>query len=351
MNSIYMLLMSAFYILNVADNKYLSINDAGEPSLSSTPVAINFSPTKDGTGRYEANQKSWLFKSVDDQNGYYVIGYNLPAANTTNFLYVNALADDGTLATTFAEPELAKGQWKIRTSLEQDAQEVSLDEAEHYTPPQFTKDNVKVTFIRNFAAGKWNSLCVPFPVTKQMAEATWGAGTELATFIGTTDNKLYFQKCESIAAGTPCLLKPAKTRADRSYVITGIQKSDWAQESTPKNIDNKGMQYIGTYETTTFPSRAYVFGGTNVLYHLTSAMESKGYRAYIWDDTTNANPAKQLNWGWGTPTDIEILPATTSPSPTNIYQIDGKLAKKQATSTEGLCPGVYIMNGMKVVVK
>lgn len=349
MNSVYVLLMTVFYILNVAENKYLTIDNEGNASLSSTPVSIDFSPAGDGTGRFDVNKKIWLFKAIDAKKGRFVIGYNLPAANATNFIYANTLGGDNTLATTFAEPGMTKGQWIITS--EQDVQVVELDEKNTYEKPTFTGQYVNVSFIRDFAAGQWNSLCVPFPIDKDMAEETWGYGTELAEFVGFNGSRLLFQKCEIVKAGTPCLLKPAETKENNLYFISGIPADNWASSEKASTVELGKMQYIGTYTSATFPSRAYVFGGTNTLYHLTSDMKADGYRAYFWDATATANPAKQLSWGWGTATGIEILPATTSPSPTNIYRVDGKLVKKQATSIEGLRPGIYIMNGMKVVVK
>lgn len=44
--------------------------------------------------------------------------------------------------------------------------------------------------------------------------------------------------------------------------------------------------------------------------------------------------------------DVELQPAVA-----NIYGMDGRLVRKDATSTEGLPKGMYIMNGKKLVVK
>ncbi len=41
----------------------------------------------------------------------------------------------------------------------------------------------------------------------------------------------------------------------------------------------------------------------------------------------------------------------TFPQPADIYTVDGKLVKKDATSTQGLAKGVYVVNNQKVIVK
>lgn len=374
MNSIYALLMSAFYILNVAENRYLTIDGEGNASLSPTPVAINFTPTEDGTGRYDHEmKKDWVFKAKDSSKGTYTIGYNVPDAYSTAFLYASTsvsqgntsvksssestatVSSNGSISTTYSEPAFEQGQWKILTEMPHQA--VSLNEDEAYTLPSFTADYADVTFRRNFAAGKWNSLCVPFPMTTDLAESIWGEGTKLAVFKEYKDGSLIFTYCTAVDAGTPCLLCPAKVSEDKTYQIDGISTSDWSKDATPTTVDKEGVKYIGSYVTTQVAARAYVFGGTNSMYHLVSPMQMKGYRAYFWDESATASNSKQLVWGISdTSTAIEVVPSESAGSSStrkssDIYTIDGKIAKRKAASNEGLKPGIYIMNGMKVVVK
>lgn len=356
MNSIYMLLMSVSYIFNVAENKYLSIDGEGNASLSPTPVAINFTPTEDGTGRYDQEaKKGWVFKSIDGSKGTYAIGYNVPDAYSTAFLYAGSSSNTG-ISTTYSEPAFERGQWKILTEMPH--QEITLDEDVAYTLPSFTVDYADVTFRRNFAEGKWNSLCVPFPMTTELAEETWGKGTQLAVFKEYMDGRLIFTYCSAVDAGTPCLLRPDKVSKTKTYTIKGISTSDWSQAANPNTVDKEGFKYIGSYVTTQVEARAYVFGGTNSMFHLTSSMPMKGYRAYFWDDSSSASPAKQLVWDISdTPTGIEVIPSantstnTSTPTSSDIYTLDGKIVKKKTSSREGLQSGVYIMNGMKVIVK
>ncbi len=370
-----MLLMSVFYILNVAENKYLSIDGEGNTNLSPTPVAINFTATGDGTGRYNQEvKKDWIFKSIEGNEGMYAIGYNVPDAYSTAFLYASTsvshgntsvnssygnttpFSSDGSISTTYSEPAFEKGQWRILKEVPHQA--VTLDEDVAYTLPSFTVDYADVTFRRNFAEGKWNSLCIPFPMTTELAESIWDKGTQLAEFKEYKDGRLIFIYCSAVDAGTPCLLRPAKVSDDKTYVIDGISTADWAKEDSPNNVDQNGVKYVGSYVTTQVKARAYVFGGTDVMYHLVSNMQMKGYRAYFWDESSSASPAKQLIWGISdTPMGIEVIPSAVTSAgasslmTSNIYTLDGKVAKKKATTSEGLKPGVYIMNGMKVIVK
>ena len=50
------------------------------------------------------------------------------------------------------------------------------------------------------------------------------------------------------------------------------------------------------------------------------------------------------------PTAVEDVKAPTVQAG-NVYSIDGRLVRKNATGVAGLQPGIYIFNGKKVLVK
>ena len=58
MNSFCTLLLSTVYIFNVAQGKYLTIDSDGNATLSATPVAVELSPTDDGTGRFNQDVRT-----------------------------------------------------------------------------------------------------------------------------------------------------------------------------------------------------------------------------------------------------------------------------------------------------
>ncbi len=68
-------------------------------------------------------------------------------------------------------------------------------------------------------------------------------------------------------------------------------------------------------------------------------------------DNSDENAAKISFTFEDEATGITDIKATDAAKATNIYSIDGKLVKSNATSTEGLAKGVYIINGKKYIVK
>ncbi len=357
MSSISMLLMSAFYIFNVSQGKYLSFDTDGRASLSSTPTPIELTKADDGTGRYDdsSQQLTWVFKPINPAKKQYTIGYSVPDAYASGFLYAS---DDVVL--TYSEPDASftRGVWQIISQDEIENEQVTLREEDtEYLAPSLDKTYTNVTFIRKFAKNAWNSLCVPFPITREQLESEFGQGTQVAVYqnYDVPSKRLFFKTTDAVEAGMPCLLYPTQPRDNLTYSFENILSSGWAKGTEPSEVkkDNQPT-YKGTYKNIgKAPKGSYIFGGNNKMYYVDSDVMMKGFRAYFMDENSSVVGAKQLSWGIGdTPTDIEVIPATNSPTaPTNIYQMDGKLAKNQATSTEGLKPGVYILNGMKVVVK
>lgn len=373
------LLMSAIYITNGL-GQYLTIGEDGTASLSSSPVSIELTKADEegnfDNGRYLANntKPAWTMKTSG--NGTYTIGCQIPDAYGTAFLYTSKQGSStgdakGFLKTgegislTYQEPDASftSGQWYVSTEI--GIQEVALNETQSYVKPTFTKPLVNVKLKRTLYAKEWNSFCVPFPITTEQTVENWGEGTIVATFYGVSGTRLLFKTCRQIEAGKPYVLLPEKVNENQTYSFDGINASDWSQAlgKAGNESDNADImtsvgqfQYIGKYEPATVPSRAYVFGDGDKMYHLTSDMTMNGFRAYFWDTATGTSAAKQLTWGFSdTPTSIEVIPGNDAngrkSSPTDIYKLDGKVVKRKATSTEGLRPGIYIMNGMKVIVK
>lgn len=381
-----MLLMSAFYIFNASQGKYLSIDADGKASLSSTPTAIELTQTDDGTGRYDDSEKqyTWVFKNIkNDSQGTansgkdakkYTIGFQLTDAYATGFLLATDQANstpsssmtspvgDG-IGISYAEPDASfeTGIWQILSPEEVETEKVVLSEENtEYQVPSLDKTYTDVTFTRKFAKNAWNSLCVPFPITQEQLEAQFGQGTKVAVYAryDITDKRLFFQTTDAVEAGTPCLLYPTSVHEDMTYSFEGIPSADWARGTEPSDVEKDNQPtYKGTYKNMGYaPRGSYIFGGNNKMYYVDSDVTMKGFRAYFMDENASVVGAKLLSWGMDdTPTSIEIINGddigASKVSPADIYQLDGKLAKRKAASTQGLTPGIYIMNGMKVVVK
>lgn len=342
MNLLYTLALTSVYIFNSLG--YLSVGKDGKPVLSKKPVAMevtdaNETPSKDaGRKNFNGTDIKWILKPSAD--GTYTLGYQDSDAYSTAFVYTQ----NGTLATSYEEPaaSFASGQWFVK-------QVVKLDETKEYVQPKFTGDYVDVELKRELYAKEWNSICLPFDLPADQVVAAWGAGTRVLEFTSTTGNNLNLSDRADIKAGTPYFFQPERVSTDHTYTFTQIKTATWDRSGKVPSVTIKPIKLTGFYSPSELPARCYVFGDENKLYHLTSAMPADGFRCYF-QDMSGSN--RQLTWGIDdNTTDIDGTFVTPqAPKVGNIYTVNGQLVRRNSTAA-GLAPGVYIMNGIKLIVK
>lgn len=347
MNLLYTLALTSVYIYNSL-GQYLSVGEDGKPAISDKPVAMEVSkatetPSKDANRwNFGGKDIKWILKSSAD--GTYTLGYQDSDAYSTAFVYTQ----NGTLATSYEEPAATfkSAQWKYSTEAPKN-QAVTLDEAQNYERPTFTGSHVDVTLKRKLNKNEWNTLCLPFPLSAAQIAELWGASTKVAILTGDSETKLSFSFCDNIEAGKPCLLNPERVNQEHTYEIKDIEVSIWNNSDLQHIVGSTRMK--GFFSPRTIMKGSYVIGEANKVYHLVSDMEAKGFRCYF-EDVSDEN--RQLTWGIDdNTTGIDgTFVAPQAPKVGNIYTVNGQLVRRNSTAA-GLAPGVYIMNGIKLIVK
>lgn len=343
MNLLYTLALTSVYIFN-SQGQYLSVGKYGKPVLSNRRVAMEVTdatetPSKDaGRKNFNGTDIKWILKPSAD--GTYTLGYQDSDAYSTAFVYTQ----NGTLATSYEEPaaSFASGQWFVK-------QVVKLDETKEYVQPKFTGDYVDVELKRELYAKEWNSICLPFDLPADQVVAAWGAGTRVLEFTSTTGNNLNLSDRADIKAGTPYFFQPERVSTDHTYTFTQIKTATWDRSGKVPSVTIEPIKLTGFYSPSKLPARCYVFGDENKLYHLPGAMPADGFRCYF-QDLSGSDP--QLTWGIdNNTTGIDgTFVKPEAPKVGNIYTVNGQLVRRNST-TAGLAPGVYIMNGIKLIVK
>lgn len=349
MNLLYTLALTSVYIFNSL-GQYLSVGGDGKPVLSKEPVAMEVTnttetPSKDADRKnFNGTDVKWILKPSAD--GTYTLGYQDSDAYSTAFVYTQ----NGTLATSYEEPDATfdSGQWFVSTKAPE-KQVVKLDETKEYVQPRFTGDYVDVELKRELYAKEWNSICLPFNVSAEQVVAAWGAGTRVLEFTSTVGNKLILSDRSDIKAGTPYFFQPERVSIDHTYTFTDIETATWVDSGKVPSITKKPIKLTGFYTPTELPARCYVFGDENKLYHLKSSVPADGFRCYFQD---LSGSDCQYTWGIDDNTtgidDTFVTPQ--APKVGNIYTVNGQLVRRNSTAA-GLAPGVYIMNGIKLIVK
>lgn len=214
---------------------------------------------------------------------------------------------------------------------------------------EYDQTAVHFKLKRSFVADDtWYTICLPFNVAqKQLVEVFGGEKVELRTFDHMDGMVMYFKPVDDLAAGVPYLIKPNKTLD--SLLFENV-KIDMATNPT-KRIGNYGYFMQGTYQPTELnPDGTNLFLGDNNTFFRPSENDHrmKGTRVYF------IIPRKAVDQvlSYDTETivdgivdvDVEVNSQSNSQK---VYNINGVYV---GDNLRNLTPGVYIVDGKKVVV-
>lgn len=258
------------------------------------------------------------------------------------------------------------------------------------------KKNLTMYFQRSFVEGEWNSLIMPVDLTKAQFDEAFGSDAKLAEA-----NKVYdsngnlvigFSLVEEdknnvnsayLAANTPYIIyigKKATTqdittidagpisgeiyKVDNSLAAGGVTftyDNDKATNPIEQNfpIDQaittkwgmSDLKFIGSYNNHQDLEAGNYIWNNGKLYLTKNNHWMKGYRCWLvptWSGSATGN-AKLLTFGFGNgeTTGINMPSMGNTSGSTKVYNLNGQ----RVDNMLGVQPGIYIVNGKKVVVK
>lgn len=213
---------------------------------------------------------------------------------------------------------------------------------------EYDQTAVHFKLKRSFVADDtWYTICLPFNVAqKQLVEVFGGEKVELRTFDHMEDGTvMYFKPVDDLAAGVPYLIKPNKNLD--SLLFENVKIDMAAHPDLQVGADGYFMK--GTYQATELnPNGTNLFLGDNNTFFRPSENDHrmKGTRVYF------IIPRKAVDQvlSYDTETivdgivDVEVNSQSNSQK---VYNINGVYV---GSSLKNLTPGVYIVDGKKVVV-
>lgn len=258
------------------------------------------------------------------------------------------------------------------------------------------KENLTMYFQRSFVKNEWNSLIMPVDLTKAQFDEAFGSDAKLAKA-----NKVYdsngnlvigFSLVEEdkdnansayLAANTPYIIKITKTalkgaitidagtisgdiyKVDNSLAAGGVtftyddtKATNPIEQNFPVDqaITTKwgmtDLKFIGSYDNHQDLEAGNYIWNNGALYYLTKNNHwMKGYRCWLaptWSGSATGN-AKLLTFGFGNgeTTGINMPSMGNTSGNTKVYNLNGQ----RVDNMLGVQPGIYIVNGKKVVVK
>lgn len=279
-------------------------------------------------------------------------------------------------------------------------QDIVFDEDAHISDKSQKryKDNLTMYFKRTFVPGNWNSVILPVNLTKAQFEEAFGATAKLSearevyqdekslvigfkpveeTFVGNQTVYLQANKpyiiwvdeatvaehtnktwtTNDVGSITGEIYMVDKTQVDGvSYTYNEATALNPVSEPFPigEGIDASwgltGLQFQGGYD----PAQSLVIGdyGWNAgnLYHLRKAHTMKGYRCWLtptWASASQSQTTLSFGFGQGELTGVETAPSAEQQGELKIFNLQGQ----RINGLDGVQPGIYIVNGKKMVVK
>lgn len=202
-----------------------------------------------------------------------------------------------------------------------------------------------VTFNRTFPTG-WSSICLPYATTVEALGAV-----QVQEFTGCEQNTLTFQKIENgeLAAHTPYLIyfENATTESDTPWFCV-----DGISAGKPISVTHGNVTFTGNYEAGKDMEGLYGVAEKDGAQYIMrggagSTLGSTG--AYF---TVSGSEVNSLHLRLdGIETNISGVQTGQDGQAFDIYSLNGIKVRSQATTTDGLPKGIYLINGKKHIVK
>lgn len=245
------------------------------------------------------------------------------------------------------------------------------DEADSYEPVD--KENYHVMSNRILEADTWTSVCLPFSVSETQFKKVFGNDAKIITFNNIDKNNpdnwvINFDQhvYRMIVAGQPYFVRPS-SKISLSFEHVSFEKEITAPID---GMTSEGITFKGTFTPTTMANGSYYLSKDGLLKHLVNpnGAKLKGLRAYMSNSGTASSGAKMMML-WRDVDGDESGALTDAGETTGIdeiegghvieyqhmakgvYNLQGQLVAKDATSISKLPKGVYVVDGRKVAVK
>lgn len=190
-----------------------------------------------------------------------------------------------------------------------------------------------VQTTRTLIGGIWNTLCLPFNVTKATMEAALGPSQDIQmrTFSSYADNVMTFDAVADdavIEAGTPFLIKLNTTVTNPTF--NSVTISNTAAQTIPHG----DVSFVGTYSTTTLNAdgtHLFITTDGKLAIPTSDGTTMKGMRAYISVPSALASTVSGARLVFNDINDDEpsgIQTPTRKKTPSAIYNLNGQRLKQ-----------------------
>ncbi len=222
---------------------------------------------------------------------------------------------------------------------------LTLDEDSAYvsTAPGMTD----AVLLREFKAGQWHPICVPFSLDEEETAAHFKEVRELSSVIRDGDGySLDFTKAPRVEAGMPYLVQVPEETANSVF------RDALVRDGNPQPVRDNGVTFSGTFEPRDLHAGEYFIAGDR-FHEADTPVALKAYHAYVTIDGDDGAGAANLTILIdGKPIGITHATATGDAQTADVFSLSGIRLRQGVEYREalrGLPKGVYVVNGKKVV--
>ena len=246
------------------------------------------------------------------------------------------------------------------------AEQIKLtDENDFYSPKDFTAQNVTFTYNNTKQAdgvNGWNTLILPFNVTKVTADDTeidWfhsstdtGKNFWVKEFTGDDADQVYFDFTEEMKANTPYIVALPGNKWGADWDMSNKTIQFIGENVTVSNSNNRSIltgsnyRFIGNMKKVSV-ANVYAINEAGDAFEVVNSGNSPAFRAYFKADTFDRTVTSLgINSGFGGGTTGLDMTTVNRPQTTDgsYYDLSGRRVEKPTK-------GLYIVNGKKVIIK
>lgn len=294
--------------------------------------------------KLNASRQIYAMSCLEDETNAFAYVYYSNATSCLDMTSVMTMLANGQWIFTDGEliidPNIPDDYGEPVVEFHQDATEVGL--------PEGMPEKVTVRLYRTaMTINKRNVFSVPFKMSAEQIESTFGKGTVVYQYLRSIGSKLYYTPSSKIEAGKPYLVIPTKEHEGDYYEIMKVETSTFCDE--PIDVVKGSFAFCPALcRITNLPSDIWTYSEKNQLTHYSNPTDISGFRAYFMamDGQSKIDGEFVEDEETGI-TDLNNTVSLVSP----VYNIKGQMVSASSEDIDNLAPGVYVVNGKKFIIK
>ena len=220
--------------------------------------------------------------------------------------------------------------------------ELTIDEEKEKNEVTGDMRHATLKLRRKFNKNAWNSLVLPFDMTAEQVQQTFGESTQLAEYVGTTENSdgsftLNFDETTNITANTPVFVYGANPTVDKTIEDVFVEKG--TAELTPSGAT---FAFTGSYDKMSLRANDWFISQDNNFYLATGGEKMKGTRAVF-------RPVKSVTAPQSLKTNLVERPTGIATANVDLNAANSFIYNLSGQRVSDSCRGVVIKDGKKYV--